>query len=169
MTITKLVADSLGTGVGGKVLQVVQVVKSDTFSSSSATLVDITGLSASITPSSSSNKILVMVSLSIGGNDSGLRLMTKLFRDSTAIFIGDTAGSRERVSWQGTSLSNTHTNSVNHIYLDSPSTTSSTTYKMQGRNELGGYSWYVNRNSNDTDSTSHGRFASSITLIEIAV
>jgi hypothetical protein len=98
---------ALPSGVGGKVLQVVQTVKSDTFSSSSATFVDITGLSASITPSSASNKILVMVSLNIGSNDSGLRLMTKLFRDSTAVFIGDTAGSRERVAWQGSTLSNT--------------------------------------------------------------
>ena len=149
-------------------MQVVQVVKTDTFSSSSATLVDITGFSASITPSSASNKILVMVSLNIGSNESGLRLMTKLFRDSTGIFIGDTAGSRERVSWQGTTLALTHTNSVNHIFLDSPATTSSTTYKMQGRDEVAGYNWYINRNSNDSDATSHGRSASSITLIEIA-
>jgi hypothetical protein len=159
---------ALPSGVGGKVLQVVQTVKSDTFSSSSATFVDITGLSASITPSSASNKILVMVSLNIGSNDSGLRLMTKLFRDSTAVFIGDTAGSRERVAWQGSTLSNTHTNSINNVYLDSPSTTSSITYKIQGRDELGGYNWHINRSGNDSDASSHGRGASSITLIEIA-
>jgi len=158
-----------GTATGfGKLLQVVQTVKSDTFSSSSATFVDITGLSASITPSSASNKILVMVSLNIGSNDSGLRLMTKLFRDSTAVFIGDTAGSRERVAWQGSTLSLTHTNSINNVYLDSPSTTSSITYKIQGRDELVGYNWYINRNGNDIDNSTYGRGASSITLIEIA-
>ena len=111
MAITKLVADSLGTGVGGKVLQVVQVVKSDTFSSSSATLVDITGLSASITPSSSSNKILVMVSLSIGGNDSGLRLMTKLFRNSTvrtSVEYSKTAKAYIKTTANGTSKTITY-------------------------------------------------------------
>ena len=174
MSITKLnnlsisAITALPSGVGGKVLQVVSTNKTDTFSSSSTTLTDITGLSASITPSSASNKILVIVSLNIGGDDSGLRLMTKLLRSSTGIFIGDTAGSRERVSWQGTALSLTHTHSVNHIHLDSPATTSSTTYKMQGRVETGGYNFYINRSANDTDGTSFGRGASSITLIEIA-
>ena len=46
---------ALPTGLGGKVLQVVTVAKTDTFSTSSNTFVDITGLSASITPSNASN------------------------------------------------------------------------------------------------------------------
>jgi hypothetical protein len=158
-----------GTATGfGKLLQVVSTTKTDTFSSSSETLVDITGFSASITPSSASNKILVMVSLNISGNNAGLRLMTNLLRNSTEIFIGDTAGDRDRNSWQGVAVSVSQTNSINHIFLDSPNTTSSTTYKMQGRAEVVGYNWYINRTSNDSDAITFGRGASSITLIEIA-
>jgi hypothetical protein len=74
---------ALPSGVGGKVLQVVQTVKSDTFSSSSATFVDITGLSASITPSSASNKILVMVSLNIGSNDELLPYLKKTLKHNS--------------------------------------------------------------------------------------
>ena len=59
---------TLPAGVGGKVLQVVQVTKQDsqTFNLITGTLSDITGMSASITPSSSSNKVLVMFTVHIG-------------------------------------------------------------------------------------------------------
>ena len=62
---------TLPAGVGGKVLQVVQTVKSDTFSTSSTTFTDVTGLSVSITPSSTSNKILILASIS-GSQDVGV-------------------------------------------------------------------------------------------------
>ena len=60
---------SLPAGVGGKVLQVVQTFKSDSFSSTSDGFFDITGLSVAITPSSASNKILVISDVAIGSSD----------------------------------------------------------------------------------------------------
>ena len=52
------------------------------------------------------------------------------------------------------------------MYLDSPSTTSATTYKIQGNNN--GNTCYLNRTNADTDNSSWGRFISTFTLMEIA-
>jgi hypothetical protein len=121
---------SLPAGVGGKVLQVVSAILGTQISSSSTTYVD-TGLSASITPSSASSKILILI------NHNGVRkesadnsnaINMRLYRDATnlgnfalySLYTGTTLG------LFGSTLS------MN--YLDSPSTTSSTTYKTQFAN-----------------------------------
>ena len=66
--ITGLAVGSLPPNVigGGAVLQVVQTVKSDVFSSTSGSYVDITGMSASITPTSASSRIAVFISFTAG-------------------------------------------------------------------------------------------------------
>lgn len=91
----------------------------------------------------------------------------QLVRGSTAIGLGDSAGSR----WQTTAgIINAAANrsqSVTMINLDSPSTTSSTTYKVQLRGNVGGTSMYINRSATDTDNTTYWRAASTITLLEI--
>jgi hypothetical protein len=148
----------------GSVVQVVQVAKTDAYSASiNSTWTDITGLSASITPSSASNKILVMVSIGsvYGGNNSIL----KLVRGSTDIFVGDAATSRT----QGTlSDLNAYVNGIpaSFSYLDSPSTTSSTTYKMQGW-VYNGFTLYINQGGQDAASAFRFRTPSSIILMEI--
>ncbi len=148
----------------GKILQVVQTVKTDTFSAASTTYTDITGLSASITPSSSSSRILVIVDakLSNSGADSS---MLKLLRGSTDIYIGDAASSRTRTSTSSGFTSNEIYNTL-VFYVDSPSTTSSTTYKTQIRSSSG--TAYLNRSSTDSDNPLYARTASSITLLEVA-
>ena len=122
MAITKLISDSLGAGVGGKVLQVVQTAKTDTFTTTSTSYVDVTGLSASITPSSTSSKILILVDFTncITGQLADL----KVIRNSTDIYIGDSAGSRSRAkqSFNRTDANNTQSDTIN--FLDSPSSTS---------------------------------------------
>ena len=75
---------TLGAGMG-KVLQVVQTVKTDSFGTSSSTsYTDITGLSVSITPTSSSNKILVLCTVGFSNTADAL---LQLLRDSTVIMI----------------------------------------------------------------------------------
>ena len=151
----------------GKVLQVVQATKTDIASSTSTTFVT-TGLEASITPSSTSNKVLVTISAS-HSQKPDMALALQLNRDSTAIFLGDTAGSRTRAS-VGTNYQdisgNTHNSVIN--YLDSPSTTSATTYKLmwatKGAGTLG---IFLNMSAADTDAANHERSASSIILMEI--
>jgi hypothetical protein len=152
----------------GKILQVVSTAKTDTFSSSSTSMTDITGLSVSITPSSTSSKVLVTFNVNLGTSVNDFRAY-QLVRDSTAIAIGDTAGSRIR-STMGHYLGGD--NVAGHIaahsmtFLDSPNTTSATTYKVQGRTPSG--TFFVNRNSQDTDGASIPRAVSTITVMEVA-
>ncbi len=87
---------ALPTGLGGKVLQVVQTFKSDAFSSTSNGFFDISGLSVAITPSSSSNKILVVSDLALGSNDFvSYNLGFKVLRGSTSIGFRDGGGGGE--------------------------------------------------------------------------
>lgn len=151
----------------GTVLQVVSATKTDTFSTSSSSWTDITGLSVSITPTSSSSKILVMYSLMTGETSSQFPLM-RLVRGSTVIAVGDAAGSRAQVSsvgWSSGAVNATDMQSMN--FLDSPATTSSITYKLQTINTQP-QTIYVNRNARDDNGSYEPRGVSSITVMEIA-
>lgn len=114
----------------GEVIQVLSTTKTDKFSiNSTLTFTDITGLSVAITPASASNKIFITCDLTGGANVA--RVAFRLMRDSTAISIGDSAGSRQRATVGATgAASNDHLN-ASFNFLDSPNTTSSITYKLQ--------------------------------------
>jgi len=145
----------------GKILQVVSATKTDVFSTSSLTLVDITGLSVSITPSDASNTILVhyVANASNNGvNDGGA---VQLVRDSTAIFQS-TAGSTNFSSAFTKQLDTALIWAFSGMHLDSPATTSATTYKLQAR-RLGSNNFLLNRPG---ATTTYG-VASSITVMEI--
>ena len=167
-----IITDNLGrstgliksAGGGGKVLQVVQTVETDDSSMSSATFADI-GISADITPTASSSKILVIATLDVGG-DGGARGGLRLVRDSTDVLLADAAGSRTRASVTTAPASNAYTVHPNITYLDSPSTTSATTYKLQASIE-GSNTIYLNRTETNTDSSDFYRGASTLTLMEI--
>ncbi len=149
----------------GSVLQVVQTVKTDSFSTTSGTPVDITGMSASITPTSASSKILVLCQVSTGGDDRTPRV--NLVRNSTTLMQpasdGSTIGSDARIS-QGR-----HLVSGTIQFLDSPATTSATTYKLQLFNGFvtdGGTVWFNRSGFQGSGVTEY--VTSSITLMEIA-
>ena len=150
---------------GGKILQVVQSAKTDTFSSASASWVDITDLSLNITPSSTSSKIFVtanFVTSHSAANSLGVRLM----RDSTSIFAGDDTTTRVgTTSWQYVAGSNQNQGSNSFQYVDSPSTTSATTYKLQMW--VTGGTGYLGQMEVDNNNTTYGRSASSIIAMEI--
>ena len=170
MSITKLnnlsvsALTALPSGVGGKVLQVVSTTKTDTFSASSTSFTDITGMSVSITPSSASNKILIIADIRIGQSGSQT---ARLLRNSTVISAGDAAGSRPLGfgSWVDENQYKVDAGVVN--FLDSPNTTSSITYKIQVISS--GSTYYVNRSLTDRDTAQYDpRTASTITVMEIA-
>jgi hypothetical protein len=156
------------TGVG-KVLQVVQTTKTDRFATSSATLVDITGLSVSITPSSASSKILIMFTLgSLQNNGNNSRAFASLIRGSTAIIIGDAGTGHEHtigVCFRSNSGPDTQV-SQSFQYLDSPNTTSSTTYKIQATVGSDGNNLQINGAYSQTAES--GNTASTIIVMEIA-
>ena len=167
------VTDISGAGstyAPGHVVQVVSTAKTDTFSTAAgSTFTDITGLNVSITPKFSTSKILVNLSLSgvlyrPGLNAGAFRLM----RNSTAIGIGDAVGSRSRTSIGGTRSSDDSLMTVNVMFLDSPSTTSATTYKVQLWQDTPGNPLYINRTVTDGDYAAAQRSISTITLMEIA-
>lgn len=151
----------------GQVIQVVQGTKTDTASTSSTTFSD-TGVTVSITPSDSANKVLITADLSVSSTTStATRGYFRLLRDSTAIYLGDTAGSRTRVSVSN-GIDNELT-TVSLTYLDSPSTTSATTYKIQYASAVasGTPVVYINRSDTDSDASQYPRGASSITAMEV--
>jgi len=160
----------------GSILQVVNTFKSDTTSATSAatldTWVDITGMSATITPSSTASKILILYTLNINAA-TGESVAVQFLRGSTAVGNGDASGSR-LVCFTDTRFGGTpgqfEFGIYSGTYLDSPSTTASTTYKIQWRKpyDNGNTPIYLNRSYDDSDNNDRPRGSSSITLMEIS-
>ena len=154
----------------GKILQVVQTVKTDTFTTSSTTPVDITGFSVSITPSSSSSKILVSWLI----NNSGYAHQDfYLMRGSTKLFYGDLYGSQTQSTHHmyATSTGNMWYSvyALSGQYLDSPATTSTTTYKFQVAVPYNNtYYTGINYVAPNENASYNSRTASSITVMEIS-
>jgi len=143
----------------GKVLQVVQAVTSTGVSVAGTTFAD-TGVTGTITPSAASSKILVMVSQTFLGLASAAdeAISLKMLRGATEIFQNGGTGHYISGYVKATGATATGIGGTNSmIYLDSPSTTSATTYKIQGRNEKSGGTAYFQEQS----------ASSTITLMEI--
>lgn len=138
----------------GSVLQVVQTVKTDAFSTTSTSMVDVTGLSVTITPTSATSKILVQLTCcSMGGRTNVVTMYTQIVRGSTFIYDPGN-GWGAPANDQPTGLVGT--------YLDSPATTSATTYKLQIRGD--GAIVGINRTASEAGVKGY----SSITVMEIA-
>ena len=156
---------------GGKIGQVLQATKTDTFSDSSTSFVDITDLSIAITPEATSSKILVVFSVNIGG-PSGQRYGTNITRydagttTTTSIAVGDTASNRIRSTTFGMPSASDAAQNQGMQWLDSPNSVAVLTYKIQAVME-GGSVFYINRNLTDSDATSYYRGVSTITVMEV--
>ena len=166
---------TLPSGTGGKILQVVSTTKTDTWSTSSATYADVTGLTATITPSSTSSKILAFgqIGASAAGNTSGMYFA--LAKGGTIISgaTGAADGNRPRATSVyypgdfGSGITNIF-NVVPFTYLDSPASTSALTYSIQGRKGPNVVTLYVNRSVLDrNDANFEPRYISTITLMEV--
>lgn len=158
-------APKLGNGA---IIQVAHTTKSDIFSTGSTSMVDITNFSVSITPTSSSSKILILLCVQFSSAGSGgSRVQFQLLRGSSAIAIGDTSSNRMRVTGGSeTSGGGGNLKSATINFLDSPSTTSATTYKVQAI-APDGNDFKLNATVGDTDSSSYHRTASHITVMEV--
>lgn len=150
----------------GSVLQVVQTTKTDTFSTTSGSLTDITGMSVSITPSSSTSNVLITFTLGQVAVSSSASVGIALLRGSTVIGAGATAGNRILTSSGGIVQTDRGT-SQTFTFVDTPATTSATTYKLQIYVNSG-LTVYVNRSGTDADTTTYTRTASTIIAMEIA-
>ena len=149
-------------GGGGKVLQVVQATYGTEVVSSSTSYVD-AGISASITPSSASSKVLVLVSQPFAyyrsTNAAGGFL--QLVRGATSIY--ETTGIRLYTAGTTPDATASQGSNIQGInYLDSPATTSSTTYKMQMRVEAAGSTPVI-----EAQFTDYGASTATMILLEI--
>ena len=162
--------DGLPSGSAGDIIQVKSVTKTDTFEKASGTsFQDVTGLSVSITPTRSDSKILVMYDMNWSSNTG--HCSCRLMRDSTAIKIGDAASNRTQATGHFHKSTDDQYDSmqVSGTHMDSPATTSATTYKMQVGTPYGSsYTIFVNYLGDDTDQSWTARTASSITVMEIS-
>jgi hypothetical protein len=162
---TSLEFGTVATGANaGEVIQVVSTNKSDTFSMSSITFADITGLSVSITPASASNKILVLVSLGVTSGTSLNQQFFKILRDSTNILIPSSDGSRTLCNFAVQTNGDDKGLAAGYQILDTPNTTSSVTYKVQAASQA-----TVNINTSNTNANASytPRGTATITVMEI--
>ena len=160
------------TGGGGKILQVVSTTRTDTFSQSSVDENEHSGaaISVTITPSSTSSKIFLIATLTMGlSNDNEGSFA--FYKGGVIISgaVGDAAGSRTRTGF-GCFVNSTSTPTGLHgSFLDSPSTTSATTYdcRLSHGGNGGNLTVYLNRSHSDTNADQDSRYVSTITAMEV--
>lgn len=148
----------------GTIVQVVQGTLTSATTTTSTTFVS-SGLSASITPSSSSNKILIMANLNTSQSSGSNATAFDLRRGGSAIFIGDAASNRTRCTSDTVGFNTGGGMNNTMVYLDSPATTSATIYEIYWRATAG--TSYLNRGNTDSDTAAYDRTASAIILMEI--
>ena len=193
-TITGLAADGLGTGVingstlasgaitnakigyGGSILQYVQANKTDPYTAtapSHPSYTAVTGLSVTITPRSTSSKIMLMWAINYDAQNTNSGGGFSILRNGSRIDAasGNANGSNYRVTHDygaPNDLDQTCMNRMGH-YMDSPATTSAITYAIgiTGRADGPGAVW-INRARADSDQADDGRFASTIIALEIS-
>ena len=159
----------------GNILQVKQAYKTDIFSSTSGTFVDVTGLSLTITPSSTSNKVLIRYDVLLSGQ-SYTKGTVQL-----GLFFSSDGGSSFNIIGNGTGGASDHNvNSVQQLYsnsdsnteanisgvsleyLHSPNSTAALQYKLQARIETDGGNFKINAQAHSKNG------ASSMTAMEVA-
>jgi hypothetical protein len=158
----------------GSVVQVITVNKTNTFASSTGdttTWQDVTDLTITITPQNANSRFMVMAMLQVG--KTSFSSYWRVVRDGTAIFIGDAASARPRVTFAANpsddGSSPTEITASGMTWIDSPNTTSAVTYKIQCQQQLNTRIAYLNRSGADRDFPTYDpRTASSFTVMEIA-
>ena len=152
-------ADVLAAGNAGIGSNVVQTVKTDTFSTSSSSFTAVTGLSVTITPTSATSKVLVLATVSGGNSLNDLSFAFNLRRGSTN--IAQPSAGADAATWQDQVRDNVGGASMSIQFLDSPSTTDPVTYSITARSYGG--TVFVNRTQMASRTS-----VSSITAIEVA-
>ena len=174
-TITVNSGDKISGAAGsivapGQVIQTLTAAKLDVFSTTSQSYVDIPNMTITITPSSTSSKILFSWNLTYGINGDIAHAYVMAMRGSTNILVAAADGGNRT---EATHVLNPYAGSgthhvVNGVFLDSPSTTSATVYKLQLKSS-NGTAIYINRSGRDNNAAAYdGRSTSSMCVQEIA-
>ena len=162
-------AADLAAGAGGKILQVKQVYKQDTFTTISTSFTDVTGLSVAITPASADNHILVCAYFVLANTNTSSNYYSaaRLMRDSTQVFNGTASGSRLAATVYSNQSDDTIAYVTGFTYRDSPATTDEVTYKIQIKSENNGTAC-IGRTPQDADTSNHPRMPANIVVMEVA-
>lgn len=160
----RITAAANGSGAGSFPTPL-QAVKTDTYSQTSSTWTDVTGLTVAFTPASTSQKVLVRISC-ILGTTSASAMGLRIARDGSVLTQGDASGSRTRAhAWFYDSTNSSGFETATIEFLDTPGTTSEVTYSAQVMSSNNINAVYINRSSGDVDAASYGRGVSTITVI----
>jgi hypothetical protein len=153
-------AAGAAAGGGGKVLQVVSATTTTQTAITSTTMTD-SGLSITITPTLASSKVMILVSqqVQVERNNTAQSAGWRLLRGATQIFDGDGTLSRGFLIVTNNQTEIAYAQFASIVYLDSPATTSATTYKTQGKVEV--------TTNNSTIRFQHNSCMSSIIALEI--
>ena len=147
-----------GAGAG-KILQVVSTTKTDPFSTTSTSFADVPGVSVSITPTSATSKVFVIVTGLARISVANQAVRMNLVRDSTDIAQGTGGSSLNQTIYL---VGDTNPKNYTATFLDSPATTSATTYRLQVASSGGGATVYLN------ETTATVGAISTITVMEVS-
>ena len=158
----------------GEVLQVVSTTKTDTYSASIGARAvggDVTGLTVTITPTAANSKLLIFGAINTSRSGDSASAGFTFYRDSSAILVGASAGSRLPVTVGHSHIAGAtfQANSSHFGQVDAGST-SETTFKIRLNNSGSSLTrtFYLNRSSGDADSNDSTRSVSSITVMEVS-
>ena len=156
---------------GGKLGQVVQTIKTDTEAANPTTFTDCPGMTVAITPVATTSKVLICVHamMDVHGETGAWQVAVGGSALTNPTAIGDAAGSRFQALGPNlyTGSSSNREKTCTCMILHSPSSTSALTYTVQWYVKTSGYNCQLNFGGADTDSADFGRFASTITVMEI--
>ena len=161
--------DGLPSGSSGGIIQIKSATKTDRQLSNSSSYVDVTGMSVSITPTRSDSKIFIMINVHVGGDQASYHAY-RVLRDSTVVTQGTHAtGNRTNVSFGGRIDQDYDNYMMSFNFLDSPSTTSATTYKLQVSDayDSANRNIVINGTGDDANDTYTLCGTSTITVMEV--
>ena len=175
LRVDKIVpVDGVPTGGGGGIIQVKSTTITNTFTNDQETFADITGVTVTITPKFSTSKMLIMYNGCAsmeGTNRMGHVRIVRVVSGSTnsTIYVGDQGESNQARSSSTCVNPNTYfVNAFTGQYLDSPSTTSATTYKLQIAAGDQDYQVHVGKCHGNSNEFSRSRTPSFITVMEVS-
>ncbi len=163
--------NGIPSGGAGGIIQCVQTVRTSVGAWDLATLSEVGPvMEATITPTSASSKIMIWTHCCMGfANDGNCAIILTKGGSHITGATGDASGNKTRVTATGHTDATARDFNISQMYLDSPSTTSATTYGVKLRHGENGTTWiYLNRNHTDSDSGLTLRPISTLTLMELS-